>query len=182
MGRVARTLSPVSGSGDPQSWTGLGHQILLEPTNRWSPGQTLIYPHTALARLDDNSRAPSTLAHEIPRATWRGWSYCLAILQMRKLRLENLPKLVSSTVHKSCHSSNSQAVSPFRMTKTRSKGEPSQLPSCQRLSQTAVIPQGTKPRLHDPSCKVHLPHALIWGVAGALRFLNETVLLCRQLG
>lgn len=87
MGRVARTLSPVSGSGDPQSWTGLGHQILLQPTNRWSPGQTLVYPHTAPARLDDNSRAPSTLGHETLRATCRGWSHCLAILQMRKLSL-----------------------------------------------------------------------------------------------
>lgn len=61
----------------------------------------------------------------------------------------------------------SEAVSLFRMIKTRSKGEPSQLLSCQHLSHTAVIPEGTKPRLRDSSCKVHLPHALLWGVAGA---------------
>lgn len=68
----------------------------------------------------------------------------------------------------------SEAVSLFGMIETRSQGEPSQLLSCQHLSQTAVIPEGTKPRLRDPS------HALLWGLHVPLRFLNETA--CRQLG
>lgn len=106
-----------------------------------------------------------------------------SILQMRKLRPENLPKPVSRA-HKNCVSKSQRlwVCSPWS-----SVGQKGILPNSWTPGTLAKHQWSLKSRNHvlmksDPGRKAHLLHALTRGIAGAWRFLNQTTLLCRQLG